>query len=67
MTQYLDNLNIGDTIEVTGPYGLIIYKGNGYLEIRKDKKSQPELRHFNEIGLIAGGSGITPMLQVIFN
>lgn len=57
---------LGDTVDFRGPSGLIIYKGNGYFEVRKEKKSEPELRHFKEIGLIAGGTGITPMLQVVF-
>jgi len=49
MTQYLNNLKIGDEIEVQGPSGRFVYKKNMY----------------KEIGMIAGGTGITPMLQVI--
>lgn len=29
MSQYLDNMAIGDTIDFRGPSGLLIYKGNG--------------------------------------
>uniref|UniRef100_A0A915CVN1 NADH-cytochrome b5 reductase n=1 Tax=Ditylenchus dipsaci TaxID=166011 RepID=A0A915CVN1_9BILA len=65
MSQYLNELNIGDTMDFRGPQGLIVYKGNGYFEVRADKKQAPVLRHFDEIGLVAGGTGITPHLQVI--
>ena len=27
MTQYLDNMNIGDSIDVRGPSGLLVYNG----------------------------------------
>jgi cytochrome-b5 reductase len=49
MTQYLDQLQIGDTITVGGPKGRFLYEKN----------------KFAKIGMIAGGTGITPMLQVI--
>lgn len=29
MSQYLDNMTIGDTMDFRGPNGLLIYKGNG--------------------------------------
>lgn len=29
MSQYLDNMAIGDTIDFRGPNGLLVYKGNG--------------------------------------
>ncbi|XP_041651972.1 NADH-cytochrome b5 reductase 2 [Cheilinus undulatus] len=65
MSQYLDNMAIGDTIDFRGPNGLLIYKGNGQFSIRPDKKSEPNTRKFKHIGMIAGGTGITPMLQLI--
>lgn len=49
MTQYLDHLKIGDYIEAMGPKGRFLYQKNKY----------------KKIGMLAGGSGITPMLQVI--
>uniref|UniRef100_A0A183CCV4 Cytochrome-b5 reductase n=1 Tax=Globodera pallida TaxID=36090 RepID=A0A183CCV4_GLOPA len=63
MSQHLESLKIGDHLDFRGPNGLIIYEGNGHFLIRPEKKSAPVPRHFNEIGLIAGGTGITPMLQ----
>jgi len=59
MSQYLDTLKLGDTIDVAGPFGLIEYKGKGTFNIkRKDRKVK-------FVGMIAGGTGITPMLQLI--
>lgn len=49
MTQYIDKLAIGDCIEVSGPHGLFDYKKNQY----------------SSIGMLAGGTGIAPMLQVV--
>ena len=37
----------------------------GFFAIRKDKKSDPELRKKRKVGMIAGGTGITPMLQLV--
>ncbi|KAE8295832.1 NADH-cytochrome b5 reductase 2 [Larimichthys crocea] len=65
MSQYLDNMAIGDSIDFRGPNGLLVYKGNGQFSIRPDKKSEPKVRRFKHVGMIAGGTGITPMLQLI--
>jgi len=65
MSQYMESLKIGDTLDFRGPNGLIVYEGNGTFAIRPEKKLPPIMRHFREIGLIAGGTGITPMLQLI--
>uniref|UniRef100_A0A8C6MXR1 NADH-cytochrome b5 reductase n=1 Tax=Mus spicilegus TaxID=10103 RepID=A0A8C6MXR1_MUSSI len=65
MSQYLENMKIGDTIEFRGPNGLLVYQGKGKFAIRADKKSNPVVRTVKSVGMIAGGTGITPMLQVI--
>ncbi|KJH45980.1 oxidoreductase, FAD-binding protein [Dictyocaulus viviparus] len=65
MSQYLEQMKIGETIEFRGPCGLIVYKGYGKFAIRPDKKSPPTERIFNNVSMIAGGTGITPMLQII--
>jgi cytochrome-b5 reductase len=65
MSQHMDSLKIGETLDFRGPNGLILYKGNGNFAIKATKKGPSVPRHFNEIGLIAGGTGITPMLQLI--
>jgi len=65
MSQYLENMKIGDTIDVRGPSGHLVYNGNGEFAIRKDKKSEPKKLSVKRISMIAGGTGITPMLQLI--
>lgn len=65
LSQYLDNMAIGDVMDFRGPNGLLVYKGNGQFSIRPDKKSEPKVRKFKHVAMIAGGTGITPMLQLI--
>jgi len=65
MSQHLENMSIGDYIDVRGPNGLLTYDGRGLFNIRPDKKSPPKQRTVTKLGMIAGGTGITPMLQVI--
>ncbi|KAL0968560.1 hypothetical protein UPYG_G00268480 [Umbra pygmaea] len=65
MSQYLDSLSIGETIDFRGPNGLLVYTGNGKFAIRPDKKSEAKVRKVKHLGMIAGGTGITPMLQLI--
>lgn len=67
MSQHLETLNIGDTMDFRGPNGLITYEGNGILGARPDKKSALVRRKYKNFGMIAGGTGITPMLQVIWD
>jgi len=49
VSKYLTSLKAGDSVEVKGPFPKLEYKAN----MKKN------------IGMIAGGSGLTPMLQVI--
>ena len=66
MSQYIENLKIGETLDFTGPKGRLDYKGCGSFKIDGIKKSDPTRdSHVTEIGMIAGGSGITPMWQII--
>ena len=67
MTQHLNKMQLGDTISVAGPKGRIIYQRNGNFLIRgataKDENTRKSgVKH---IGMIAGGSGITPMMQIV--
>ena len=59
MSQYFGDLKVGDTVDVAGPFGLIEYLGNGEFSISKKKVSA---RH---VGMMAGGTGVTPMLQLV--
>ena len=63
MSQYLEALNIGDTVSMKGPKGTVTYNGRGKIDITKSGETSK--RHVKKIGMIAGGTGITPMLQII--
>ncbi|XP_075066621.1 NADH-cytochrome b5 reductase 3 [Mixophyes fleayi] len=65
MSQYLEELKIGETIDFRGPSGLLTYEGKGLFKIRPDKKSPPVDKKVKKLAMIAGGTGITPMLQLI--
>jgi len=65
MTQFLDEMKIGDKIAFRGPSGKLQYLGNGKLSIKKLRKDPPQIVNVKKINMIAGGSGITPMLQLI--
>ncbi|KAG6550915.1 hypothetical protein Mapa_007530 [Marchantia paleacea] len=59
MSQHLDNLNVGEWIMVKGPLGHIHYRGKGQFDVNSTTK---QARKF---AMIAGGTGITPIYQVI--
>ncbi|XP_009890996.1 PREDICTED: NADH-cytochrome b5 reductase 2 [Charadrius vociferus] len=65
MSQYLNDMKIGDIIDFRGPNGLLVYKGSGTFLIKPHKKSEAEKKFAKHLGMIAGGTGITPMLQLI--
>lgn len=65
MTQYLDEMKIGDKIAFRGPSGKLQYIGKGKLSIKKLRKDPPQIVNVKKINMIAGGSGITPMLQLV--
>ena len=109
MSQYLDDMAVGDAIDFRGPSGLLVYNGNGMLcvqrrpyytvpycgqqmtvyvysricvacfvycncfviksstsvgkfSIRPDKKSEPKIKTFKHIAMIAGGTGTCTFL-----
>ena len=49
MSKHIGEMKVGDTLDFKGPILKIAYKKN----------------EFSEIGMVAGGTGITPMLQVV--
>jgi cytochrome-b5 reductase len=53
----------GQVLNLYGPYGNLSYKSNGTFEIKKH--DEIITKKINKIGMIAGGSGITPMFQLI--
>lgn len=57
MSQYLDNMTLGESMDMRGPSGLCIYNGNGNFSIKPDKKSDAVTRQVKKVGMIAGGTG----------
>eukprot|EP00929_Paragymnodinium_shiwhaense_P105514 TRINITY_DN70574_c0_g1_i1.p1 TRINITY_DN70574_c0_g1~~TRINITY_DN70574_c0_g1_i1.p1 ORF type:complete len:270 (-),score=45.55 TRINITY_DN70574_c0_g1_i1:4-813(-) len=64
VTPYLDSLKVGDTAEIAGPSGEITYKGAGSFEIEDPFEGSKRLVQCDSVGMIAGGTGITPMYQI---
>ncbi|XP_015511898.1 NADH-cytochrome b5 reductase 2 isoform X1 [Neodiprion virginianus] len=65
MSQYLESLKIGDTIDFRGPSGRLVYNGAGSFSIKVLRKDPPVQHSVKKLAMIAGGTGITPMLQLI--
>ncbi|KAF9063043.1 nitrate reductase [NADPH] [Rhodocollybia butyracea] len=59
MTMALDQLAIGSSVEFKGPIGKFEYLGRGNVSINDKKRSVRSFR------MICGGSGITPIFQVL--
>jgi nitrate reductase (NAD(P)H) len=59
LTQYLNTVNVGDSVEVKGPMGHIVYNGLGELVVGK------RIYAVDNVTMIAGGTGVAPMLQMI--
>lgn len=59
MSQHLDSLPIGSYLEVKGPLGHIEYTGKGNFLVHGKQKFAKKL------AMIAGGTGITPIYQVM--
>lgn len=60
-SRYLSSKGAGDQVIVSGPFGFITYLSDGYFNIKTQKK----IVRFTQLAMIAGGSGITPMYQLI--
>lgn len=54
MSQHLESLALGDTIDVRGPSGNLVYKGNGNFAIKPDKKSPANDVFAKRVSMIAG-------------
>ncbi|CAN6299375.1 unnamed protein product [Urochloa humidicola] len=60
MTQYLDSLPLGSVIHVKGPRGRVEYLGRGVFAVDGEAR-----RRVSRLAMVAGGTGITPIYQVI--
>jgi NAD(P)H-flavin reductase len=58
MSQYLENLKEGDYLDFRGPVGEFEYASDGDFTIDRDKM------HATKFNMIAGGTGITPVMQI---
>jgi nitrate reductase (NAD(P)H) len=57
-SQHLDSLEIGDTVDFRGPVGEFDYSTNGNYTIDGEE-------HFSsKFNMVAGGTGITPVMQI---
>ncbi|XP_066999551.1 NADH-cytochrome b5 reductase 2 isoform X2 [Anabrus simplex] len=65
MSQHLESMKIGDTIDVRGPSGRLMYLEYGRFSIKVLRKDPPTEITVKKVAMIAGGTGITPMLQLI--
>lgn len=57
MTQHLESLKIGDTIDVRGPSGRLQYISPGTFSIKKLRKDPAVIVKAKRVNLIAGGVG----------
>lgn len=64
MSQHLDSLKINDAIDVKGPKGHMEYLEGGNFWVKPLGKPK-SIRQTNQIIMIAGGTGITPVLQIL--
>lgn len=64
MSQHLDSLRIGDSVQMKGPKGHLTYLGRGNFTVKQMRKPL-QSRSAKHFGLIAGGTGITPCLQIM--
>lgn len=65
MSQFVDDLQLGDRIAFKGPTGKLQYQGSGQFAIKKLRKDPPVTVTATTVNMIAGGTGITPMLQLV--
>jgi len=59
-SRYMDSNVVGNTLVMSGPFGQLSYQGHG-----RFKWHNGTVKDFRHIAMIAGGTGITPMVQII--
>eukprot|EP01064_Diplonema_japonicum_P011411 TRINITY_DN18752_c1_g1_i1.p1 TRINITY_DN18752_c1_g1~~TRINITY_DN18752_c1_g1_i1.p1 ORF type:complete len:289 (+),score=49.58 TRINITY_DN18752_c1_g1_i1:43-909(+) len=64
LTQHMDKMQISDTLLFSGPTGHFSYHGDGSFTCTK-KPHPPAKQKVKSFAMLAGGTGITPCLQVM--
>ncbi|EPY28135.1 cytochrome-b5 reductase [Angomonas deanei] len=64
LSQHLYHLPIGSPVEMCGPRGKFDYLGNGNIKIDNGKGGFRKV-HVDAFAMVSGGTGITPMMQII--
>lgn len=59
MGQHLSSLSLGHAVDVSGPVGNFLYRGDGLFQVRAVEK------RVSQLVLIAGGSGLTAVYQLL--
>jgi cytochrome-b5 reductase len=54
MSQYLENMKLGDPIDVSGPSGRLVYLGKGKFAIKVPEKDSPTAVSVKKLAMIAG-------------
>lgn len=62
LTQYIDRMQIGQEVDFAGPRGKVTYHGDGRFTLVKLGNREVTVQN---VAMIAGGSGIAPMYQVL--
>ena len=62
---YIDNMKEGDMLKVNAIGGDIYYAGNSEFMVRNYESGEMEKKRFTKVGMIAAGTGLTPMFQLI--
>ncbi|KAF9981020.1 hypothetical protein BGZ75_007715 [Mortierella antarctica] len=60
VSQYLDSMTVGERIAIKGPTGSFTYNGQGQYSHSSGRKGK-----CSQIGMICGGTGLTPMYQIM--
>lgn len=54
LSQHLENMEIGDTIDFRGPSGRLVYVGRGNFDIKVNVKQPPTRMIAKQLSMIAG-------------
>jgi len=62
LSQFLDAVKVGDKVDFKGPVGKYNYESRGLFNFGIGDKTVE--KKFKQVGLITGGSGVTPLLAI---